>query len=180
MSCSICNKPTVGRGFCKAHYRALRKYGDPLIRKNFRGVPFADRYSINTTTNCWEWQASVNKGGYGIYNQGREQLAHRVSWVNAHGAIPQTVCVLHRCDNRKCVNPAHLFLGSQLDNIADMKQKNRAKTRPQISPETKTNVQQLSSKKNSAGKFAHTLREVAKLCGVNLSTVQRYATKRTK
>jgi hypothetical protein len=56
---------------------------------------------------------------------GRSMLSHRVSWVEANGPIPDGLCVLHRCDNRACVRPEHLFLGTHLDNIRDMMAKGR-------------------------------------------------------
>jgi hypothetical protein len=81
-----------------------------------------DKRGIN---DCWEWQAYTHKFGYGIINDNKKiKKAHRVSW-ELHNGDTQGLYVLHKCDNRKCVNPNHLFLGTQLDNIDDMVTKNR-------------------------------------------------------
>ena len=76
---------------------------------------------------CWEWQASLFWTGYGQATHFcKEVLAHRVSYAFANGEIPDGLFVLHSCDNRKCVNPAHLSLGSHVDNMRDMFNKSRS------------------------------------------------------
>lgn len=85
---------------------------------------------VNKTLDCWLWTAAKNSTGYGFFklqNPIRHGLAHRVSWELANGSIPAKLCVLHKCDMPGCVNPAHLFLGTLRDNMADMASKNRGK-----------------------------------------------------
>lgn len=75
---------------------------------------------------CWEWQGWRNVQGYGKVRVGkRARRAHRVVYEDAYGPIPAGLCVLHRCDNPSCVRPDHLFLGTRVDNGADMARKGR-------------------------------------------------------
>lgn len=74
---------------------------------------------------CWEWTAAKHKQGYGIFGRSNERLAHRISWILINGKIPNNLFVLHSCDNPSCVNPDHLFLGTDLDNAQDRDNKAR-------------------------------------------------------
>lgn len=88
-----------------------------------------DRFSEKHTLDpggCWLWTAYVTRLGYGRFGMNGLALpAHRVSWMLHFGPIPDGLFVCHRCDVRNCVNPAHLFLGTALDNAQDMMLKGR-------------------------------------------------------
>jgi len=82
---------------------------------------------VDKTDGCWIWTAYIDKRGYGQFGVGKTICyAHRISWLIHYGEPSQSLFILHRCDNPTCVNPRHLFSGSQLDNMKDMISKGRA------------------------------------------------------
>lgn len=88
---------------------------------------------VDGKTGCWNWKLTKDKGGYGVLTIGslvdkskKVVKAHRYSYKCFVGEIPDGLMVLHRCDNRKCVNPGHLFIGTTDDNMRDMVQKGRS------------------------------------------------------
>lgn len=83
--------------------------------------------------DCWTWIGSTDKDGYGHFDSNSKTIAgHRASWIVHNGEIPNRLHVLHRCDNPPCCNPAHLFLGTHSDNMADGARKGRFPGRPLI------------------------------------------------
>jgi hypothetical protein len=87
---------------------------------------FWARVARGAETECWPWQAHCGHFGHGqLVVQGAHYKAHRFAYALTYGAIPDGLCVLHRCDNPPCCNPAHLFLGTNADNVADRQAKQR-------------------------------------------------------
>lgn len=104
----------------------------PRARKEINLTPkqernFWKKVDKSGPNDCWLWTAAKSKKGYGSFGAGKNSSSHRISWTLSNGQIPDELCVCHRCDNPPCVNPDHLFLGTNLDNVRDKISKGRAR-----------------------------------------------------
>lgn len=95
-------------------------------------MPLQQRFDkfVDKSGDCWIWTGQIGHYGYGVMGlwdgkKLKQIRTHRLSYELHRGKIPDGLCVLHRCDNPACVNPDHLFLGTQTDNLKDMRQKGR-------------------------------------------------------
>ena len=114
-----------------ATFRDAEKAIDPNWHWN--GLAFSERFWSHVNRGgedaCWPWTGQLWKSNrYGKLRFRYAWLrAHRVAWILTHGHVPDGLCILHRCDNRSCVNPDHLFLGTYTDNARDMIKKRRGR-----------------------------------------------------
>jgi len=126
---------------------------------------------------CWEWRAARHKSGYGQFKYGGAmKQAHRVAWELINGPIPKGIWVLHHCDNPGCVNPAHLFLGTHQDNMADMDAKGRRWMGPMNRGERNGNANLREITVRTIRIAAGTQREIAKRFNTSQSRVSEIRT----
>jgi len=129
---------------------------------------FWNRVDRRESAACWNHKGVPKINGYAQHSiRCRNLAAHRIAWQIIHGPIPNTLCVCHRCDNRRCCNPSHLFLGTNAENMADAVAKGRMasgdRSGPRLYPERLLRGIELSKRfkprngeRNSAAKLSGT------------------------
>lgn len=135
--CSVegCDRNAEKTQYCGMHYQRFKANGDPTLVKP-RGFPKLDAETrlkrwldVRGEDECWNWTGATDWRGYG--RMGRtpegEQLPHRVAYKLWNGPLSAGDCVLHKCDNPRCCNPNHLFVGDIATNNLDMRLKGRSK-----------------------------------------------------
>ena len=138
---------------------------------------FNESHITMPETGCWEWIGSIDSRGYGqMMVDGKLVLAHRLS-MTMHNSDPiENMCVCHKCDNKTCVNPEHLFIGTHKDNAMDMVKKGRAAN----SAGTNNSGHKLSEDDVISIRLdARTLVEIAKSYGVGKSSIGNIKTRKT-
>lgn len=115
-----CARPHIAKGFCRSHYAAWRRHGDPLIKMRDRYATPEESFAARTRkspSGCLEWIGTRYPNGYGeISVGGKKVLAHRYAWQRVHGEIPPSADIDHTCWNKACVNVEHLRPATRVQN----------------------------------------------------------------
>ena len=181
-----CDGIARGHGYCSRHYTQWRRHGDPLHmeRRYHKGMTAEDRFKAYVQKGsgpkaCWEWTGGKINTGYGMFHAAPKQstLAHRYAYEQHRGPIPDGLFILHHCDNRACVNPRHLFCGSQQANVDDMINKGRDHKRGLAGTENhQAKITEATVRKIRASSM--TAKILAKRHGVSVSLI--YAVKQRR
>lgn len=157
---------------------SFRQRNKSLIEK------FWEKVLLDDDDKCWEWQASKNRKGYGNFyvsvghSKDKHWLAHRMAWKLTNGKIPDGLHVCHHCDNPGCVNPSHLFVGTNRDNVLDSKKKGRRVERKgeehPMAKLTEDEVKQIRELR----KEGMTLMTLGEMFGVSYATIGYIASRR--
>lgn len=133
--------------------------------------PLKERFEAKVKkmeNGCHEWQSTLHRDGYGkFWHETGQVQAHRMSYQIHHGEVPDGMWVLHRCDNRKCVNPEHLYLGDAKQNAQDMHNRGRAVGRLVYGVEAVERARQLYAEGRSQQSIADEL-------GIHQTTISKY------
>lgn len=127
-----CTEQHYAKGFCQKHYARWKSHGDPSVvrKKSDKSIraSIEDLSVPEPNTGCWLWIGCVGDTGYPSISRkklGGRKNAHRVSYEEYKGKIPEGMVVCHSCDTKICVNPDHLWIGTQAQNLADCQEKGR-------------------------------------------------------
>jgi hypothetical protein len=135
------------------------------------------RTNKQAANGCWEWTgcfANTGYGSMGIPRTRKVMNVHRLAWIVTNGDVPAGLYICHRCDNRKCLNPDHLFLGTAADNMRDSRQKGR-----QSCGAANYNAKLLESDVREIRASRESQRALARRFGVSPSAIQAIKERRS-
>lgn len=130
----LCDREAVAKGYCSRCYNRWKRHGDPVIAHRMvpRGSSLSERLDLLSDKSdgpkaCWPWIGTIHHTGYGIMKfENKFRNAHVWAYISVYGEPPKKKpFILHHCDNRRCVNPVHLYAGTHQDNMDDKVRRQR-------------------------------------------------------
>lgn len=142
--------------------------------------PFWKKVDIRGANECWLWLSHVTRNGYGETSRNYQRWgAHRLAWTLVNGEIPSEMFVCHTCDNPRCVNPSHLFLGTARDNARDRERKGRgADVRGELNAGAKLSEARVKSIRRQREKGVP-IADLARRHGVSKAAISLAANRKT-
>jgi len=131
---------------------------------------------VNKTSeeDCWNWTGALQSKGYGILRVDDKRIsAHRFSWILSNGNIPNKLLVLHKCDNKRCINPNHLYIGTQIDNMRDRAIRNPVPSESFGSGKTKLSHSDILSIRSIKGKSQQIIASMFNISQKTVSNILR-------
>jgi hypothetical protein len=183
-----CTRKYYAKNYCKLHYRRNSKHNNPNIvlkshhshesKVHLMKLRFETKFIKTAENECWLWSGAKSYQGYGVFNlhigkcKYKKVIASRLSYEFYNGQIPIDMFVCHSCDNPICVNPNHLFLGTQKDNLKDMSLKGRSLWGEKNVKAKFTNIQANEIRQKLNEKLC-SMSSLAKELNVHLCTIKR-------
>ena len=174
MSCVVCGKPkTIARQLCRSHYYWMRRRDRLDEFKTMEDLGATRKHDLEerlmtkirkSKSGCWNWFGATDTNGYGVITaHPTVKRASRASYEHFKGPIPEGMIIRHTCDNKKCINPEHLILGSKRDNMLD------AMERGQFRPTSSFTAKDILAIRSDP----RTQTAIAQAYGVTQSTISR-------
>jgi DNA-binding CsgD family transcriptional regulator len=177
VKCSVeeCEGDSRAKGLCLKHYVRMKRTGKLTTTR--RMGDFWSKVKRGTPEECWPWLGFTRESGHGLTShKGLPMHTSRKAWILSNGPIPRGLFACHKCDNKVCCNPDHLYLGTAADNALDQFEKPPFELRGPRGRRTLLTERELQTLWKMRRERGASLRECADRFGVHTHTICKYIT----